>query len=128
MLGGANGVILITTKRGEKGKTSVSLTSQVGVQLPTALLDFSNSYVRAAYMTEAEYNDGIAPEHYTFSKEIIEAFRDHTNPLIYPDIDWYDYVLKKAVPQTQHNLSISGGTDRARYFISLGYLLPARSF
>ena len=119
---GANGVILITTKRGEKGKTSVSLTSQVGVQLPTALLDFSNSYVRAAYMTEAEYNDGIAPEHYTFSKEIIEAFRDHTNPLIYPDIDWYDYVLKKAVPQTQHNLSISGGTDRARYFISLGYL------
>ena len=50
------------------------------------------------------------------------TFRDHTNPLIYPDIDWYDYVLKKAVPQTQHNLSISGGTDRARYFISLGYL------
>lgn len=119
---GANGVILITTKRGEEGKTNISFTSQFSVQMPTSLLDFSNSFIRAVYMTEAEYNDGVAPEHYSYTKETVEAFRDHSNPLIYPDIDWYDYVLKKAVPQTQHNLNISGGTDRARYFVSLGYL------
>ena len=119
---GANGVILITTKRGNEGKTSLTVTSQVGVQSPTSLLRFSNSFIRALYMTEAEYNDGIDPDHYTFTKKDILAFRDHSNPLIYPDIDWYDYVLKKAVPQTQHNVNLSGGNDRARYFVSVGYL------
>lgn len=119
---GANGVILITTKRGTDGRASVSVTSQVGVQSPTSLLRFSDSFIRSVYMTEAEYNDGIDPDHYTFTKQDIIAFRDKTNPLIYPDMDWYDYVLKKAVPQTQHNVNLSGGTDKARYFVSVGYL------
>ena len=119
---GANGVILITTKRGTEGEFSISLTSQVGMQMPTSLLDFSDSFIRSLYMTEAEYNDGVAPEHYTFSKEVIETFRDGSNPLIYPNIDWYDYVLRKVVPQTQHNITMSGGTENARYFVSMGYM------
>lgn len=119
---GANGVILITTKRGTEGEFNISLTSQAGLQMPTSLLDFSDSFIRALYMTEAEYNDGVAPEHYTFSREVVEAFRTGSNPLIYPDIDWYDYVLRKAVPQTQHNITLSGGTEKVRYFVSAGYM------
>lgn len=119
---GANGVILITSKRGTQGAAKVSLSSSFGLQVPTDLMAFSNSYDYATYYNEAQRNDGVAPAGWKFKPDVLEAFRTHSNPLVYPDIKWLDYMLKKSAPQTQHNINISGGTDKVKYFVSLGYL------
>ena len=117
---GANGVILVTTKRGEQGNAKVSFSTSVGVQLPTRLLDFTNSYQYATYYNEAQMNDGVKPENVRFSPEIVQAFKDHSQPLLYPDMDWMDYLLNDAAFQSQHNVNVSGGTDRVKYFVSAG--------
>lgn len=119
---GANGVILVTTKRGTKGAARVSLTTSVGVQLPTSLLDFANSYDYATYYNESQRNDGIPEAEWKFKPDVLEAFRTHSNPVVYPDMDWLDYLLKPAALQSQHNVNVSGGTDRLKYFVSIGYL------
>lgn len=118
---GANGVILVTTRRGEKGKAKVNVSSSFGVQVPTRLLDFADSYHYALYYNEATKNDNPdAPD--AFLPEVVQAFKDGSNPLVYPSIDWMDYLLKDMSFQTQHNVNISGGTDRMRYFVSAGFL------
>lgn len=114
---GANGVILITTKRGIEGKAKVSFSTSAGVNVRTKDLDFANSYQYASYYNMMTTNDGGVP---TFTDEQLTAFRDHTNPLLYPDIDWIDYCMNKASFQSQHNVNISGGTDNMRYFVSAG--------
>ena len=114
---GANGVILITTKRGIEGKAKVSFSTSAGVNVRTKELDFANSYQYASYYNMMTGNDGGVP---IFSDEQLIAFRDHTNPILYPDINWMDYCMNKAAFQSQHNMNISGGTDNMRYFVSAG--------
>ena len=116
---GANGVILVTTKRGESGKTNVSVSTSWGIQTVTKFLDMANSYTYATTFNQARLSDGNSPR---FSDEVIEHFRTHDQPLLYPDIDWIDYIMKDAALQSQHNISVSGGNDVARYFVSLGML------
>ena len=114
---GANGVILITTKRGAEGKAKISFTTSAGVNVRTKELEFANSYQYASYVNMMRTNDGNEP---LYSDEQLAAFRDHTNPLLYPDINWIDYCMNKAAFQSQHNVSISGGTNNMRYFVSAG--------
>ena len=114
---GANGVILITTKRGAEGKAKISFTTSAGVNVRTKELEFANSYQYASYVNMMRTNDGNEP---LYSDEQLAAFRDHTNPLLYPDINWVDYRMNKAAFQSQHNVSISGGTNNMRYFVSAG--------
>lgn len=114
---GANGVILITTKRGAEGKAKISFTTSAGVNVRTKELEFANSYQYASYVNMMRTNDGNEP---LYSDEQLAAFRDHTNPLLYPDINWIDYCMNKAAFQSQHNISISGGTNNMRYFVSAG--------
>lgn len=119
---GANGVILVTTRRGEEGKTKVSVSSNVGVQMPTRMLDVADSYTTALLYNEAQRNDGVAPSQLTFSAYDLERFEKGDDPIMYPNVDWYDYLTNKAAVQTQHNVNISGGTKDIRYFVSLGFL------
>ena len=114
---GANGVILITTKRGAEGKAKISFSTSAGVNLRTKQLEFANSYQYASYHNDLQVNDGGVP---TFTEEQLIKFRDHTDPILYPDINWIDYCMNKAAFQSQHNVNISGGTDRMRYFVSAG--------
>ena len=114
---GANGVILITTKRGAEGKAKISFSTSAGVNLRTKQLEFANSYQYASYYNDLQVNDGGVP---TFTEEQLIKFRDHTDPILYPDINWIDYCMNKAAFQSQHNVNISGGTDRMRYFVSAG--------
>lgn len=116
---GANGVILVTTKRGKEGKTSISVSSSVGVTQAMRLPKMADSYTHAVYHNEMNRNDGVAP---IFSDFAVEMFRTNSDPIIFPNTDWSEELFKKASMQTQHNLSISGGTERVRYFTSLGYL------
>ena len=122
---GANGVILITTKRGAEGKAKISFTTSAGVNVRTKELDFANSYQYADYYNMMKINDGEQP---TFTDEQLVAFRDHTDPIMYPDINWIDYCMNKASFQSQHNVNISGGTNNMRYFVSTGLFTQGGMF
>ena len=116
---GANGVVLVTTRRGEEGKTRISINSNVGFSSPTRMISNVDSYTYATLYNEKERNDGREP---VFDDYTLERFRLGDNPIMYPSIDWRDYMMKDAAIQTQHNVNISGGTNRVRYFVSAGYL------
>mgnify|MGYP002563121964 FL=1 len=114
---GANGVILVTTKRGKEGKAKISMSTSASLVTPTDLLKLAGSYDYALYCNQMQINDGAAPR---FSDAVLQKFKDHSDPIRYPDVDWMDYLLKGSALQTQHNINISGGTQKVRYFISLG--------
>lgn len=114
---GANGVILITTKRGKEGKAKISFTTSASVLMPTKMVEQANSYEYATFYNKMLANDGQKP---LFNDEIIQKFKDHSDPIRFPDVNWVDYVMKDATLQSQHNVNISGGTNRVRYFISAG--------
>lgn len=118
---GANGVILVTTKRGQEGKPKINVSTSYSLQMPTRMPEFANSYEYASTYVNAQRQDGIE-SNFAFTDEAIEAYRTHSNPLAYPDTDWVDMLIKDVALQTQHNFSISGGTRGVRYFASLGVL------
>lgn len=119
---GANGVIVIQTKRGRTGPIKISLNLSSGFQQPTTLLEFADSYTYAQRMNEAQLNDGIDPSLVRFSDEALEAFRTNSDPIIYPNTDWVDYIMKPLAFQSNNNVNISGGTENVRFFIAAGYL------
>ncbi len=114
---GANGVILVTTKRGTEGKPKISFSTSGSILFPTKLPEMANSYQYAQYHNQMKINDGEAP---LFSDEIIQKFKDGSDPLRYPDINWYDYIMKDYTFQSRHNVNIRGGTQTVRYFLSAG--------
>ena len=126
---GANGVIVITTKRGQAAeKASVSLKASVGVNMPVSFPEYLGSADYATLYNEAIYNDALrngtdpALGNY-FSQDAINRFRmakgDNSDGLGY-DTDYYDMIFKPAIQQ-DYNLSIRGGTDKARYYVLAGY-------
>lgn len=119
---GANGVILITTKRGEIGKPRLSYSSQFGLQQPAVYTKYANAYQYATLVNEGQANDNIAPENRTFTSEVIEKYLTKSDPWFYPDMDWNEYLLRTVSPQHKHNFNIQGGVDKLRYFVSLGVL------
>ena len=112
---GANGVIVITTKRGSSAKPTIKYSGNVSIQSPTRLPEFANSYDYARL-----YNQFMGQEIYT--PEDLQKFKDGSDPITHPNTDWYDEMLSKNAIQHQHNVSVSGGTDKIRYYVSLGYL------
>ncbi|MDE6162651.1 MAG: SusC/RagA family TonB-linked outer membrane protein, partial [Bacteroides sp.] len=114
---GANGVILITTKRGKEGKAKISFTTSASVLMPTKMVEQASSYDYARFHNQMMVGDKKSP---MFSDAVIQKFKDGSDPIRFPDIQWADYIMKNATLQSQHNLNISGGTDRVRYFISAG--------
>lgn len=114
---GANGVVLITTKRGKEGKAKISVTTSASIVAPTKTLSMASSYEYATFYNMINDNDGVS---HTFSDEIIQKFKDGSDPIRFPSVDWLDYCLEDVTLQTQHNINISGGTDKVRYFISAG--------
>ncbi len=115
---GANGVVLITTKRGAEGKAKISISSSASIIAPTKPLEMANSYEYATFYNQMQRNDGV--ENVMFTDAVVQKFKDHSDPIRFPDTDWIDYCLKSSSIQTQHNINISGGTKNVRYFISAG--------
>ncbi len=122
---GANGVMLITTKRGKEQKPVVSLTANFQYQSPTRKDTYLNSYESVTLLEEALRNDG-QPSQYTandismFQKSVSGQLTG-AEALLYPNVDWYDEVLKSSAPAQRYNASIRGGTKRMRYYASLEY-------
>ena len=114
----ANGVILITTKRGKEGKPTLSYNASAGIQHPTALIDKMSS---ADYATMYNYALVNAGKSKRFTDEEIQKFRDGSDPYNYPNTDWYDLAFRTGFLQ-KHNVSVNGGATYAKYLVSAGYL------
>jgi TonB-linked SusC/RagA family outer membrane protein len=115
----ANGVILVTTKRGKTGKPSISYDGNFGLSQPTRVPQLVSSYEYALFRNEKDTRQNAGA--LTFTPAQIEKYRNGSDPLNYPNTDWYDKVLKPLTPQTQHSLTVSGGSDRVKYLFSGGY-------
>lgn len=116
----ANGVILITTKKGKSGKVNIDYTGYVSLEsIGNKLDNITNSATHMELANEAYSNSNMSP---LFSQETIDAWRNDAgrNPLLYPNTDWQDEVFRTSVATT-HNISMSGGTDKLSFFTSFGY-------
>lgn len=122
---GANGVVLVTTRRGVSGKPVISLNSSFGLTQALRNLKGVDSYTYASLYNEAQLSDNpsLTESQLGFSPFVMDMFRTNEDPIMFPNVDWNDYLFKNLAWQTQHNLTLSGGGERFRYFVSLGYLL-----
>ena len=119
-LKGANGVVLITTKQGKSGSTTMSYSGNTGVTQFGGTAKVLDAYPSAVLQTEAQMNIGETPR---FSAKDLEIFKSGSgNPLLYPNSNWFKIITKPSAIQNQHNFNVSGGNDQARYFVSAGYL------
>jgi len=116
---GANGVLLITTKRGKSGKTTITYNNSFGVQNPTRLPKYANSANYARLYNEALVNDGGSAK---YSAEDIQKYKDGSDPDFHPNSDWVNSLFSQTAFQQQHFLGINGGSDNSKYNISMGYL------
>ncbi|HUR11186.1 MAG TPA: SusC/RagA family TonB-linked outer membrane protein, partial [Flavitalea sp.] len=112
----ANGVILITTKRGKTGKPSITASFNQGYGRPTRIPEMADAPTYATMLNEINFYAGKAP---VFTPAQIEKFRDGSDPWLYPNTDWFKEVLRPWSMQNYGNVSISGGSEGMRYFISL---------
>lgn len=139
----ANGVILITTKRGKSGKPELSYTFNQGWSQPTIIPKLANAAQFAEMVNELNIYElpvsewQAAHEAYKstgvytrpdgtvrrapYSPEDIQLYRDGSDPWLHPNTNWYDATLKEWSPQVRHNVQLNGGTDNMRYLASLGY-------
>lgn len=111
----ANGVILITTKRGAVGKPKISYTGSTGYQTPAIMPKLMNAYEYATYLNNARANQGDLPR---FSDSEIQDYKSGK----LPSTNWWNETFSKKAPIKQHNISVDGGTDNTKYFVSLGFL------
>lgn len=134
----ANGVILITTKKGKSGKPELSYSFNQGFSQPTVIPKLANAAqyagmlndldiyglptnewaaATAAYKATGVYNGRKAP----YSPTDMQQYQDGSDPWLHPNTDWYGSTLKAWSPQTKHNLQMSGGSENIKYLASLGY-------
>jgi len=111
---GGNGVVLITTKRGTRGKTGFTYSSTFGFSEIAHSPEILNSYQFATLSDEAAINAGNTPQ---YSKEVLAQYQSGA----LPSTDWFNLVVRKHAPQRQHSISASGSSDKVQYFLSLNY-------
>lgn len=119
---GANGVIVVTTKSGTEGPAKVSFSANMAVQQAVRMPERVDAETFCNAFNEALYND--SPElgkYQRFTAEEIETYKNQSNPLLYPEHNWIDELMNKSALQQNYNLTINGGTQNAKYFVSLGY-------
>ena len=136
---GANGVILVTTKRGTPGKASVTVSASAAVQQISQFVDFADSYTYGKMWNYTAITDALPMSQWPgsatiadyspyadtgirFSQEVMEHFRKGDMPVTFPNTDWINYIMKDAAWQEQVNINVNGGTEKMRYFVSAGFL------
>jgi TonB-linked SusC/RagA family outer membrane protein len=117
---GANGVILITTKRGKVGKLELTYNSEYTAKQPIFRGQIQDSYTTGLIMNEAYANDNTWGSQ--LSDEVLQHYKDQDMPYIYPNVNWKDELVKDYGFATKHNIGLSGGTEFAKVFASLSYL------
>ena len=115
---GANGVILITTKRGKIGKPEVNFSYTFNMATPNRLPEFVDGYRYAQSLNEALVNDGKEPRYNDLE---LEAFRSQTHPYFYPNVDWVDETLRDKTFGDNISFSARGGSEQVRYYTALNF-------
>jgi TonB-linked SusC/RagA family outer membrane protein len=119
---GANGVIVVTTKRGVLGKPKMDFSFAYGVQVPTRIPDHINSYTTMSMYNVALMNNQTFAG--LMSDQILQEYKNPSTPikaLQYPNVNWFEECTNKYAPLTNANLNIHGGTEFAKYYLSFGY-------
>ena len=136
---GANGVILVTTKRGTEGKASVTASLSAAMQTISKFIDFADSYTYGQMWNYTAITDALPMSDWPgsvkiddyskyantgirFSQDVMEHFRTGDMPTTFPNMDWINYIMNDSAWQEQANVNVNGGTDRVRYFVSAGFL------
>lgn len=142
----ANGAIIVTTKQGRAGKPTITYDADFGLSQPTVIPDLANSveYLNirnedaifnsnipvdqwgaalTAFQTTGSYTIPGTTETVTanFSPETVNGHATNADPWLYPNTDWFDSTFKEWATQSRHNISISGGSEKIKYFSSIGY-------
>jgi len=115
----ANGVVLVTTKKGQAGHPTVTLNSTYGWQSITKYPHAMTAYQRAKYFNEFRTRHGQQP---LWSASALQHFKKGDMPYRYPNTNWSNLVLANNAPQNHQDLSVSGGDDNVQYYISGDYL------
>jgi TonB-linked SusC/RagA family outer membrane protein len=113
---GANGVILITTKQGLAGVPKIQVSSQYRLHRIIKYPKMLNSYDFARLFNEAYLNGGNTSKYY--NEEDLAAYRDHSDPYGHPDVDWFQLLTKPYFLEHRHDISIRGGTQKLKYYVS----------
>lgn len=124
---GANGAIMVTTKRGQAGKTKIDFTQEFGYQMLSNKMETQNSYNMAVTRNQVRYLDGLDP---MYSDHQVEMYRRVSSGEKLTGIDqyryfntnWFDQLYRERAPMYKTNMQISGGNTRARYYVSFSYL------
>lgn len=116
---GANGVILVTTKRGKEGKIKINFSSNFGLKEPINNYEVLDRLTAMDLASEAHANEGRWDKIY--SETYKDNWRNNTDPYFYPELNWKDLLYKKVAFSQQYNLNMSGGTSFVKYFASIGY-------
>ena len=116
---GANGVVLITTKHGKAGKINISAKAETFYNMLTQVPDFVDGYTYASMAKEAKITRNLEP---LYKADELEIFRLGLDPDLYPNVNWIDELLRKGSWSTRATLSMNGGGNTARYYVSGSYL------
>ncbi|PWK22371.1 TonB-linked SusC/RagA family outer membrane protein [Arcicella aurantiaca] len=119
----ANGVILVTTKRGTTGKPTISYSFNQGFSSPTRLPKLADAPTYATILNEIDYYNNPAGglnQHY--SESDIAKFANGSDPINFPNTNWQQAVLRSVAPQSQHSLTVNGGNESTKYYLSAGIL------
>ncbi|WP_343524555.1 TonB-dependent receptor [Pedobacter sp.] len=117
----ANGVILVTTKKGKTGKPTINYSFNQGFSSPTRLPKMADAATYAQIMNEINFDSNPSGGlNQSYTADQIEKFRNGSDPLLYPNTDWIDQTLQKTALQSQHSLSVNGGGQDVKYYVSLG--------
>lgn len=111
---GANGVILITTREGIVGKPQINIRFEAGMVQPTKVPDMLDAVQFAELWNAAAGSEVYTPE-------VIQKYRDGSDPDLYPNVDWVDYLYKDLSFNERVNVNVTGGGNTAKYYISGGF-------
>ena len=116
----ANGVLMITTRRGDENRRTMNVNVDYGYGLPSGYPEFVDAYTYANLYNEARANDGLTP---MYNEADLDGYRNSSgkNDIRYPDADYYDHFLRNHTNYSKFTGEFGGGGDNARYFLILGY-------
>ena len=112
----ANGVILVTTKRGKEGKPTISYSGNMGFSTPTRLPEMCNAFEYATLLNEINTNAGGNP---VYTQEDLDLFRNGQDPWGHPSTNWFDEAIKNVSPIYRHDVSVSGGSDKFKFYVNM---------
>ncbi|MCF8381586.1 MAG: SusC/RagA family TonB-linked outer membrane protein [Bacteroidales bacterium] len=115
---GSEGILDIKTKRGSVGPRKILIQAETNYGFPTSMVDMQNSYNYAQTINNSLISDGLSP---FYDQGALDAYKDHTDLVRYPDVDYRDLVYRDMVTRQQYTAQVSGGTEDAKYFANFSY-------